>query len=365
VHVVVAPDSFGGTLLAREAAEAIAAGWRRARPDDTLTLVPMSDGGEGLLDVVAGPGAELRSVEVAGPLGLPVTARWWLRPDGSAVLETAEACGLHLVPDERRDPLTTTTYGVGQLLDAAREAGARRLLVGLGGSATVDGGAGAVTALGFRVTVADGSGLKVGGLDLHRVAGVAPGWEHDWSGIEVDLLADVTTVLADAAATFGPQKGAGPEDVRVLGAGLAAWADVAERDLDASGLRDAAGSGAAGGLGFGLAAALGGRLRNGAVAVAELAGLPRRLAAADLVVTGEGRLDATTAEGKVVDAVATLAMLAEVPAAVVAGTVAARPRGVADVEEAAPDGPGEHPAEEVAAAAERLARRTGGTPGER
>lgn len=358
MRVVIAPDSFGGTLSARGAAEAIAAGWRRARPDDDLRLVPMSDGGEGLLEVVGRDEDEERRSEVVGPLGLPVSARWLRRADGSAVIESAEACGLQLVPHERRTPLTTTTWGVGQLLDEARRAGADRITVGLGGSATVDGGAGAVSGLGFRVTVADGSGLKVGGLDLHRVARVERGWAASWEDVEVTLLADVTTALADAAATFGPQKGATPDDVPLLERGLRTWADVVEGDLGVTGLREAPGSGAAGGLGFGLAAAVGARLTNGAVAVAELVGLPRALAEADLVVTGEGRLDLTSAEGKVVDAVSTLAMLAgEPPVLVVAGAIDERPSVVADAEAASPDGPGDDPAADVAAAASRLAAR--------
>jgi glycerate 2-kinase len=360
VRVVVAPDSFGGTLSARDAAAAIAEGWRRARPDDEVVTVPMSDGGEGLLDVLARPVDVRHEVEVAGPLGRPVTAAWLERTDGSAVVESALACGLALVPAEQRTPLDTTTFGVGQLLDDVRRAGCRDVRVGLGGSATVDGGAGALTGLGYRLTVADGSGLKVGGLDLHRVAHLERGWAAAWDDVEVTLLADVTTVLDDAAVRFGPQKGATPEDVEVLRTGLARWAEVVERDLDVPGLRSAAGSGAAGGLGFGLAAGLGGRLTNGAVAVAELVGLHAALADADVVITGEGRLDATSLEGKVVDAVTTLALLSGRSATILAvcGRVDDRPAVLADVEASAPRGPGEDPHAEVAAAAARLAERS-------
>lgn len=356
MKVVIAPDSFGGTLSAPDAARAIAAGWARERPEDELVHVPMSDGGEGLLDVLgAVQGGQRQSVEVAGPLGHPRDAAWLLLEDGTAVIASEEACGLRHVPPERRTPLRTTTWGVGQLLDAARGAGASRILLGLGGSATVDGGAGAVTALGWRVTVADGSGLKVGGADLHRVAAIADGWQADWSGVAIELLADVRTVLLDAPARFGPQKGAGAEEVPRLEAALRRWAEVVERDLDRPGLRGVAGTGAAGGLGFGLAAALDARFVSGVDRVADLAGLATALHGADLVVTGEGRLDATSAEGKVVGSL--LDRAGRTPVMAVVGGVTERPGGLTDVEASAPDGPGPDPTAEVAAAAARLASR--------
>jgi glycerate 2-kinase len=358
VRVVIAPDGFGGTLAADEAAAAIAAGWRRARPGDELVTVPMSDGGEGLLRVVATPADRWHHVEVAGPHGHPVDATWLERSDGTAVVESAVACGLHLVPQDRRDPMLATTYGVGQLLEAVRRAGARRVLVGLGGSATVDGGSGALGGLGFRVTVADGSGLRVGGDDLDRVAGIDAGWSGDWTDHEVLLLADVTTTLPEAAATFGPQKGATPAQVERLTAALTTWSDVVARDLTPGrDLRRARGSGAAGGLGFALAAAIGARFAPGAPTVAELVGLRSALATADLVVTGEGRLDATTRAGKVVAHVVEVAAAAGAQVVAVVGQLGTDPPPLPDVEAAAPDGPGEDPAAEVGAAAERLAAR--------
>lgn len=363
MKVVVAPDSFGGTLSPVAAAAAIATGWQQVRPDDEVVTLPLSDGGEGLLAALAaGPwaGAERRTSDVADAAGLATDAAWLL--DGTtAVVESATACGLAALPHERRDPLRTTTWGVGQLLDAARLAGARRILVGLGGSATVDGGAGALSALGYRLTVADGSGLKIGGQDLPRVTGATPTWVADWDGVEVVLLADVTDVLAAAPSVYGPQKGADAAAVEHLEGGLRAWRVVAERDLHASpALAELAGSGAAGGLGYGLAAGLGAHLVPGAAHVAELVGLDRAVAGADVVVTGEGTLDATSTTGKVVGAV--LERAGTVPVVVVAGRVRTVPAGVADTEAAAPGGPGKDPGEEVAGAAARLAGRWGRRP---
>lgn len=301
----------------------------------------MSDGGEGLLDVVHRPEDRRIEVEVCGPDGLPVDAWFSLRDDGTAVVETALACGLHLLEGARRDPLRTTTYGVGQLLDAAREAGASRLLVGLGGSATVDGGAGALTGLGFRLRVADGSGLKIGGQDVHRITSIDRGWAAGWEGIEVVLLADVRTSLHDAARRFGPQKGADEAAITTLEAGLEALAATVERDLAVDpDLATVAGSGAAGGLGFGLAAALGASFFEGAVAVADLVGLRDALAAADLVVTGEGRLDATSFDGKVIGTVADLAEREGVHVAAVVGRTEVHTARLQEVVEAPAADPG-------------------------
>lgn len=367
MRVVIAPDSFGGTLTALAASTAIATGWRRVHPDAEIAAVPMSDGGEGLLDaLLAGShaSAAVHDVEVADARGLATTARFLVTEDDTAVVESAQACGLAQLTEDQRDPRRTTTWGVGQLLDAAREAGARRILVGLGGSATVDGGTGALSALGFQLTVAGGSGLKVGGEDLPRVTAARPTWVADWSGIEVVLLADVTEVLDEAAARYGPQKGADPGTVAHLERGLAAWREVAERDLGAPvALAEAPGSGAAGGLGYGLAAGIGARLVHGARSVARLQRLDAVIGGggaddvADLVITGEGRLDETTSSGKVVATVLEQATDHGVSVWAVVGASDVVLDGLDDVEEAAPGGPGEDPAAEVAAAAERLAGR--------
>lgn len=357
MRVVIAPDSFGGTLDPVDAAAAIVEGWLDARPDDELEVVPLSDGGEGLLDVLARPDDTWFESEVAGPRGQPVVAPWVLGEDGTAVIESARACGLSLLAEEDRDPLATTSYGVGELLEEARAEGARHIIVGLGGSATVDGGAGALTAVGFRLRVADGSGLKIGGGELHRVATAERDWvDPTWAEVGVVVLCDVATPLLDAAATFGPQKGADEEAVEQLQKGIETWADIAEYDLaGGTELRDEPGTGAAGGLSFGLAAGLGADLRPGAPAVVSMVDLAAAVAEADLVVTGEGRLDATSFEGKVVGEVVTVAQDHGCDVAAVVGRAGVEDGRLAALVEAAPAGAGGDPFGEVAAAARKLA----------
>lgn len=367
MRVLVAPDSFGGTLSSREVADAVASGWRRARPGDEVAVLPLADGGEGLLDVVAGEGDRWHTAEVAGPLSTPVEARFLLTPDGVAVVESATACGLSLLAEGRGDPLRTTTFGVGQLLTAAREAGAVAVAVGTGGSATVDGGAGALLALGFELTRADGNGVKVGGGELRDVAAARPRWvDPAWRDVEVEVWCDVRTPLLEAVRVFGPQKGAGEEDVDRLEVALGRWAEVAERDLaPAAGVGEAPvrprhrrGTGAAGGLAFGLLVGLGARLVDGAPRVAARVGLDEALRGADLVVTGEGRLDRTSLEGKVVGYVASRAAERHLPVVAVVGRSEGPAGSLTDVEAAARDeSPEPASAEAVAEAAERLAGR--------
>jgi len=357
VRVLIAPDSFSGTLSAAAAAEAMAIGWRRARPFDELRLVPMSDGGDGLLEVVAAavPGAVRTVAEVADARGIATMAEWLRLPDGSAVVESARACGLHQLPPERRDPLLTTTYGVGQLLIAAADAGALSILVGLGGSATVDAGVGAAIALDCRLLREDGNGVRVGGRwagDLHHVASVAA------LGVPVVCAADVQAPLLGsegAARVYGPQKGADPKAVELLEVNLTRVADVVERDVGGGPWRDLPGAGAAGGLGFGLAAFAGASLRPGAAEVARLVGLDDAFGGVDLVLTGEGRLDAATAQGKVCGYLAGRAADAGARALAVAGSVLPGTGERYDAVAAlGPDGP-QHPAEKVAEAAQSLA----------
>lgn len=360
MRIVVAPDSFGGTLSSPQVAEAIAEGWMAQRPQDEVEVVPLADGGEGTLEAVARPGDLWHETEVADPFGRPTSARWLRRADGVAVIETAEACGLATISAAERDPLRTTTYGVGQLLEAALADGAEHMIVGLGGSATVDGGAGALTALGYRVTTDGGAGLKIGGRVLERVRGIEARWlDPAWADVEVLLWADVPTVLSDSAPVFGPQKGATPDAVRRLKAGLEQWAQVVEETFHGR-WRDVPGSGAAGGLAFGLLAGVGAGITGGADAVADHVGLSYALSDADLVITGEGSLDTTSTRGKVVSVVLDRATQAGVRVAAVVGSARLELASIAAVEESAPDGPGPRPAEEVARAARRLAARAEG-----
>ncbi len=331
MDVVIAPDSFGGTLTAQEAATAIAAGWRTARPADRLTLLPLSDGGEGLLAVLAAalPTATMTVVEVAGPDSRPREATLLWLDAVTCVIESASICGLALVPADRRRPLEATTYGVGQALRAAVDAGATRVVVGLGGSATVDGGSGALNALGFRLLIDDGSRLRIGAGDLaecvHADRGRSAWPEH----VELLLLADVDAILTDAVPLFGPQKGLRPEQVATLGSALVAWGSLLVTAFPGPIGVETPGSGAAGGLGLGLAVALGGRIVPGAAWVAEQIGFDVAIERADVVVTGEGRLDATSGRGKVVGHVAAAGAAAGASPAAIAGVVA--PEGPAAV----------------------------------
>jgi glycerate kinase len=328
MRVVVAVDSFGDTMTAPEAARAVADGWRSVAEDD-LELVPVSDGGPGFVDVLA-TATDLRPTThvVKGPHGRDVSARTLLR-EGTAYVESAQAIGLHLLGEAERDPCRTTSYGAGQLIENVIAAGAGRVVVGLGGSGTNDGGAGLWAALG---AAADGA-LDEGGAALVHVRDVHP------PRIAVELVAatDVDNPLLGpngASAVFGPQKGADRAMVLDLDDGLRAWADAVERATGRPGLRDAAGAGAAGGLGFGLLA-LGASRAAGFGVVADAIGLAGRVAGADLVVAGEGAFDATSLRGKAVAGVAALAQQAGVPCVVVAGRaeVGRRDAAAAGVEE--------------------------------
>lgn len=288
-HLLAAPDKFRGTATAAEAAAAMASAGRDA--GWTVSALPISDGGEGLLECFGGAN---RFTQVAGPLGDTVTAGWLL-DDRVAVVEMAAASGIALVGD-RNDPLAATTTGTGQLIRAALDAGARMVIVGAGGSATTDGGWGAVQVLRALAPL-DGS-----------------------NGASVVVAADVRTPFVAAAETFGPQKGADAAQVRELTDRLEALADTYLAEFGAT-VRDLPGAGAAGGLAGGLAA-LGATIRPGFDVVAERLDLPAAVAAADLVVTGEGRLDAASLAGKATGSLVELCRSHGVPAAVVAGQLA-------------------------------------------
>jgi glycerate kinase len=326
VRVLIAPQEFKGSLSAAEAARAMAEGLRRALPGVELDLAPMADGGPGTVDaLVAAGGGRCLTATVADPLGRPVEAAWGLLEEGStAVIEMAAASGLVLLRPQERDARRTSTYGTGQLIAAALEAGCRRLIIGLGGSATNDGGAGMAQALGARLSDEEGHDLPPGGAALARLARIdVSGMDGRLRDCQVLGATDVTNPLCGphgASAIYGPQKGASPADVEELDAALVHYAAVIERDLGKR-VAEAPGAGAAGGIGAGLIAFLGAELRPGAQLVAEAVGLEKRIAAADLVVTGEGRLDAQTAYGKTVATVARLAQGQGRPVVALAGRV--------------------------------------------
>ena len=299
LRVLIAPDCFGDSLTAVQAAQSIANGWRHGRPCDVLTLAPQSDGGPGFVDVLASRLGERRSARVSGPLSDEVTAEWVFDPaSGTAYVECAQACGLALLPEGPtvQTALAAHSAGVGQLLDAALQAGARRIVVGLGGSACTDGGRGLVDALG---------GLAAAKERLTDVELIAA------TDVEHPLLGDM-----GAAQVFGPQKGADPDTVATLENRMTAWAD----ELAAAGhdVRAEPGAGAAGGLGAALMA-LGGRRESGAAVIAEHTGLADDVAGAELIITGEGRFDDQSLHGKVVSALAAGAK--DTPVLVLAGQV--------------------------------------------
>jgi glycerate 2-kinase len=329
VRVVVAPDSFKGSIGAAEAAAALADGWRGARPGDELVCLPLADGGEGTLRVLAAadPAARWHPVQVAGPDGRPVPSRWLEGHDGTGYVELAQASGLPLMA--ALDPLGAQTAGTGELIAGALDAGASRIVIALGGSASTDGGTGALSALGARFLDAAGRPLAPGGGALRALASA------DLAGLRppppggVACLTDVRAPLLGprgAAAVFGPQKGADAAQIAILEAGLARLALVLGGDPDAPG------AGAAGGTGYGFAAAWGADITPGAAELCRIVGLDQELSRAGLVLTGEGRYDATSAGGKITGTVLAAAARAGVPAAVVAGVIAADPPpGVAAV----------------------------------
>lgn len=326
MKIIIAPDSFKECLPAEAVAEAMGRGARAAAPDAECVLVPMADGGEGTVRaLVAATGGSLHQATVTGPLGGKVRAEFGLLGDGrTAAIEMAAASGLPLVPPERRDPTKTTTFGTGELILAALGLGATRLILGIGGSATNDGGAGMAQALGARLLDAAGQPIGPGGGELARLAAIDPsGLDPRLRGVECTVACDVANPLtgpSGAAAVYGPQKGATPEMVALLDANLARLAEVVRRDLGAD-VAGVPGAGAAGGLGAGLMAFLGATLRPGVELVIEAVGLEDKLDGAALVLVGEGRMDAQTAYGKVPVGVARLARSRGVPAVAIVGAL--------------------------------------------
>ncbi|MFI2614063.1 glycerate kinase [Streptomyces sp. NPDC018584] len=322
----IAPSGFKESLSAPAAAEAIAAGVRRVVPHAETDLIPLVDGGEGTARALAAAdGGRLVALPATGPVGQPIGTHFALLPDGTAVVEMAAVAGLSLVPRDLRDPGATTTYGVGELIRAALDAGARRILVGCGDSGTSDGGAGALQALGARLLDLDGFELPRGGRALTRLSRIdTSGLDPRLAGTDIRVACNPFNVLCGergVARVFGPQKGATPRQVEELAAALEHWAYVLTRDLRVTAdLSGGPGTGASGGLGAGLAA-LGARLLPRFDVLLDRVDLDARLARADLVVTAEGALDHQTRYGKVPAEVARRAKRAGRPVLVLAGTI--------------------------------------------
>jgi glycerate kinase len=332
--VLVAPDSFGGALDSVDVAAAIAAGWSEVRADDVLVRRPMADGGEGTLAAVAdalGDAAERRSVTTTDALGRPIEAEWLLLDAGrGAFVEMAAASGLaRLAPDERTPASArlASTRGTGDLVRAALDAGVERITIGLGGSATTDGGSGLLRALGVRLTGAGGADPPDGGAALAGLASIdAAGLDPRLRDVAIVVASDVTNPLCGprgAAATYGPQKGADPAAVEELDAALKAWGTAIETATGRL-VADLPGAGAAGGTTAGLLGFTGARVRPGVEVVAELVGLAEALEAADLVITGEGRADEQTLQGKTAMGVATLARPRATPVVLLCGGLGPR-----------------------------------------
>ena len=325
MKVVVAPNAFKGTLSAPEAAHAIADGVRDVFPNAQIVEVPVADGGDGTVEaLVSANHGEYRTVEVAGPLGDPVLAHYGLIESGdTAVVELATASGLALIPPDKRDPRRASTYGFGELLNAAWSERVSTIIAGIGGSATNDAGAGMAQAMGYRLFDAAGWSLVRGGAalaELDRIDGSGFIWH--WQPMAVKVACDVTNPLTGplgASAVYGPQKGADPETVRELDRALARFAEVVKRDLGKD-IADIPGAGAAGGTGAGLVAFLGAELTPGAPLVVEASGFDRHLPGTDLVITGEGRVDVQTGYGKAPGEVARRAHAAGVPVLLLAGS---------------------------------------------
>lgn len=322
-RVLVAADKFKGSLTAVEVAERVIAGLRRVRPDLRAEALPVADGGDGTVAAAVAAGFERHEVRVSGPLGDEVTAAYALR-DGTAVVEMAEASGLQRLPEGVFAPLTASTYGSGELLRAALDAGARSIVFGVGGSATTDGGAGMLAALGARFLTASGEPVRPGGAALAELATAdLSGLDPRLRSVEFVLASDVDNPLTGpkgAAAVYGPQKGASSEDVERLDAALAHLVKV----LDASALAASPGAGAAGGIGF-AALLVGARFRPGIEVMLDVLGFASALERADLVITGEGSLDEQTLHGKAPAGVAAAARAAGKDVVAVCGRLALAP----------------------------------------
>ncbi|WP_174733431.1 glycerate kinase [Mesobacillus harenae] len=327
MKIVIAPDSFKESLTALEAAESIEIGFKSVFPDAEILKVPMADGGEGTVQslVDATNGKILKQI-VTGPLGEPVEGFFGILGDGkTAVIEMAAASGLELVPAEKRNPLTTTTRGTGELISAAIDYGAVHIIIGIGGSATNDGGSGMAKALGVKLLNFAGGEIGDGGGALADLARIdASGLDPRLEAVKIEVACDVDNPLTGptgASAIFGPQKGASPEQVELLDSYLERYASIIERDLGRK-VKDLPGAGAAGGLGAGLLAFLPAELKKGVDIIIAATGLAEKVKDADVVITGEGKIDGQTIFGKTPIGVAKTAKLYGIPVIAIAGHVA-------------------------------------------
>jgi glycerate kinase len=326
MKIVAAPNAFKGSLTATEAAAAMAAGIRNVLPTAEIVQVPVADGGDGLVDVaVEALDGERRTLTVTGPRNDPVAADYCYVPAiGLVTVEMALASGLALLPDDQRDPMRTTTYGTGELIRAGLDLGVKQINVGIGGSATNDGGIGMAQALGARFLDPDGRELPGIGASLNQIAVIdLSGLDGRIEATRFEAVCDVDNPLCGprgAAAVYGPQKGAGPAQVEALDRGLMNLAAVIRQQMGRE-VADMPGAGAAGGLGAGLHAFLGAELRQGIDIIFELVGLEKKLAGAQLVLTGEGQIDFQTVFGKAPGGVGAAAKAHGIPCLAIAGSV--------------------------------------------
>lgn len=326
MKIVIAPDSFKESMTASEVCAAVEAGFRKVFPHADYLHASIGDGGEGTVQsIVDATGGKLVTLGVTGPLGNTVEAFYGITGDGkTAVIEMAAASGLHLVPFELRNPLLTTTRGTGELIMNALDQGVERIVIGIGGSATNDGGAGMAQAIGVKLLDQDGKEIQAGGGALGELVTIdISGIDSRLHSVKVEVACDVTNPLTGpygASAVFGPQKGADSEMVELLDQSLKHFAEVIEQTIGQS-VKELPGAGAAGGLGAGLVAFLNGELKSGIDLVLDVIGFEKAIAGADLVITGEGRIDSQTIQGKAPVGVAKRAKLAGVPVLAIAGSI--------------------------------------------
>lgn len=326
MKIVIAPDSFKGSLTAVEVSDAIGQGVREIFPEAEIVKIPMADGGDGTVQcLVNATGGEILRKKVTGPLGDEVLASYGILGDKkTAVIEMAEASGLTLVPENKRNPLITTTYGTGQLIKAGLDRGCRKMIIGIGGSATNDGGAGMVQALGVKLLDKDEEEIGFGGGELKNITRVDINYmDERLSNTKVLVASDVSNPLCGpkgATKVYGPQKGATPEVIKELDESLAYFAEIIKRDLNKD-VKDIPGAGAAGGLGASLMAFLDAELRPGIDIVIEIVKLEQAIKDADLVITGEGKIDSQTIYGKAPIGVAKIAKKYNIPVIAVAAII--------------------------------------------